>query len=623
MTLLRTCRQLARGLWNHPKTPSTIRSRIPQLEVLEDRYAPATLLNPTKLTYQDADGDKVTVTFSKAILTSGNVDAIFTFDTGPIAGTGTKQQLQRIDLTGVASAAGTTLTTSAVRSPVNGGDGFAHVGEIEATGLDLGAVGIDGDLGRILAGDLTPTTAGLKGLTVLSLGRHGTATGAFNLNSAIQGNLSFLQVKTDIKEASLLVQGSCGSVTIGGSLIGGAGSSDGFIGSGGSMGAVRVGGSVQGGDAEYSGSIFCGGSMASLTIGGSLIGGAGNNGGRINTVGAMGPVQVGGNVQGGTGGAAGFILSGSTLASLTVGGSLLGGNIASGGAMGAVQIKGNVQGGAGESTGGILSASTLTSVTIGGSLIGGPFSDSGAIRSLAALGALRIAGNIQGGSAAAGDLERTGYVEAQRIGTLVIGGSLIAGVNNTVGTFQNNGAIRVADDIGKARIGNLIGNSTNPVILSARGRAAPSATTDLAIGKLTVKGRVDFAQILAGFDPLGSAANADAQIGPVVVGGDWIASSIVAGALPGDDGFFGNDDLNEGKMTAPGVKDEASVSSRIASLTIGGQALGTQGGADHFGMVAERVGALSIGGTIIPLSAGNSNDDYLVGITGDFKVNEV
>jgi hypothetical protein len=40
---------------------------MPFIEPLETRIAPATLVNPTKLTYTDIDGDKVTVTISNAV----------------------------------------------------------------------------------------------------------------------------------------------------------------------------------------------------------------------------------------------------------------------------------------------------------------------------------------------------------------------------------------------------------------------------------------------------------------------------------------------------------------------------------------------------------------------------
>ena len=83
---------------------------------------------------------------------------------------------------------------------------------------------------------------------------------------------------------------------------------------------------------------------------------------------------------------------------------------------------------------------------------------------------------------------------------------------------------------------------------------------------------------------------------------------------------IGNGD--DAKMSG-GVTDSAGISSKIASVTIGGQALGTVGGADFFGIVAENVGAVKIGGTPLVLTLGISNDDFFVGITGDFKVREV
>lgn len=163
----------------------------------------ATLVAANKLTYQDADWDNVEVTLSKSVLNAGNVNSIFTFDTGPIAGNGTKQQLRTINLVGVAGVAGTTIITKAVRSATNGGDGFAALGQIDATGIDIGLVTIDGDLGRILAGDATTTTQGLGALTVHSMGRFGTFTGATNLDSSINGALLSLKSKTDVKDIFL------------------------------------------------------------------------------------------------------------------------------------------------------------------------------------------------------------------------------------------------------------------------------------------------------------------------------------------------------------------------------------------------------------------------------------
>ena len=71
------------------------------------------------------------------------------------------------------------------------------------------------------------------------------------------------------------------------------------------------------------------------------------------------------------------------------------------------------------------------------------------------------------------------------------------------------------------------------------------------------------------------------------------------------------------------MKDEADITSLITSLTIAGQALGILGSTNSSGIVAEQVGAVKIGGTPLVLHAGNGNDDILIGITGNFRVNEI
>src|SRR4051794_10302794 len=126
------------------------------LEALESRIAPATLVNPTTLTYHDSDGDLVTVKLSKPLLTSlATANTVFHFDAGVVVASGapdvTPQQLQTIDFTGQTAFAGGGVTvTSALGAD---GDGFASVGAIKAPSLKLGAVSIDGDLGAIQAGD--------------------------------------------------------------------------------------------------------------------------------------------------------------------------------------------------------------------------------------------------------------------------------------------------------------------------------------------------------------------------------------------------------------------------------------------------------------------------------------
>jgi hypothetical protein len=160
-------------------------------------------------------------------------------------------------------------------------------------------------------------------------------------------------------------------------------------------------------------------------------------------------------------------------------------------------------------------------------------------------------------------------------------------------------------------------------VISARGRAGLPATAaaDLAIAGLTVGGRAERALVLAGYDPAGAPVNGQASIGGVRVGGDWVASSLVAGAMTADlsTAFGTATDTEIGGADTP--EDRLA---RVASIAIGGQAAGTAGGADHFGFVAEQVGSLSVGGTAIPLHSGASNDGPLaVGPTGDLTLFEV
>jgi len=287
---------------SYPRSHSRHR---PALEVLEDRMMPAVLVNPTTLTYQDVDGDTVTVTVTRGTLDQTN----FTFD-GAFADSG-PQQLRLVDLRG-AEFQGSDLSITAVRSATNGGDGFVNVGRIDGSGVDLGAVVVDGDLGAIDAGDATTATPGLASLTVQSLGRLGISTGAADLQSDIVGKLGVLLVKSDLLGTVRVTggqDGKIGSVKVGGSLLGGALTSSGSIQAEGNTGAVIVKGSVIGGDGDFSGRIASEGKIGGtvnglplgVRIGGSLLGGAGTSSGVVFAHGTLGPVTIGHNLQGGAG----------------------------------------------------------------------------------------------------------------------------------------------------------------------------------------------------------------------------------------------------------------------------------------------------------------------------------
>jgi hypothetical protein len=64
----------------------------PTIEPLEARIAPATLLNPTTVTYQDIDGDNVTVKLNKAVLDESTINDVLKFSTGAVDGCNTTPQ---------------------------------------------------------------------------------------------------------------------------------------------------------------------------------------------------------------------------------------------------------------------------------------------------------------------------------------------------------------------------------------------------------------------------------------------------------------------------------------------------------------------------------------------------
>jgi hypothetical protein len=182
------------------------------------------------------------------------------------------------------------------------------------------------------------------------------------------------------------------------------------------------------------------------------------------------------------------------------------------------------------------------------------------------------------------------------------------------------GAIRSGGKIGVLKIsGDLAASATNAAIITARGSSQPlSLIGALAIGSVSIGGSVDHAQILAGYDIMGAAMNADAGMGRVIVGRNWIASDIVAGVQAGDDGLFGTED----DVTFSGG---TAVVSRIASILIKGTATGTASATDHFGFVAQEIGAFRAAEVTIPLTAGASNDlaGVTIGNSPGLKVREV
>jgi hypothetical protein len=241
-------------------------------------------------------------------------------------------------------------------------------------------------------------------------------------------------------------------------------------------------------------------------------------------------------------------------------------------------------------------------ISIGGTLRGETAANSGTIFAGDDIASVKIGQGIIGGAGAhSGSIESGG-----KIGVVALGNSLLGGSGTMSGSIISAGTLGAS---------TIAGDLTGRIV--AKGNLLPKNNAlALAIKDLMVTGSVRNADILAGYDRSGALVNANAQIGDVVVNHDWIASDLVAGVRTGPDGFFGN-----GDEVVPGGN---SIISKIASILIKGQVLGTVGGADHFGFVAQQIGSFTIGSDSFNLVPGPSNDSagIPIGATFDLRVRE-
>ena len=264
----------------------------------------------------------------------------------------------------------------------------------------------------------------------------------------------------------------------------------------------------------------------------------------------------------------------------------------------------------------------LASIRINGDLgqldVGNDLAAAPALRMLSvnSLGAFGLSTQLPGGSLQSditGKLKTLKLADSMRDAALSVSGGIgkIAVEGSVIGS-----SIRSDGSIGSITIrGDLADSAT----IGARGAlAAGSTVAALAIRELTIAGSVAHAQILAGYDRTGAGVNSSAGIGRIVVGGDWVASDLVAGAQAGDDGSFGTDDDAR-------ISGNNPVIARIASILIKGAATGTDAVGDHFGFIAEKIGSFKAAGATLALTAGPGNDlsGRRVGLTGDLRVREV
>ena len=550
-------------------TPPSARCVSHSIEILEARIAPAAMIAANKLsaTYSDVDGDLVTIKYTQPV--ADQIDYQFNKGTSAFGAT-----LTGLDFTAALfkPGLGVSLTAKPQILLPGGklhGDGLANIGFFNAFNDDLGVVSVAGDVAKIRAGSGS-TFPAIKSLTVQSIGEYGLDTGAPNILSVINGALGSLTVKGNVRHTFNAT--TIGPVTIGGSLLGSSDANSGSISGANGLGAVKIAGSIiaqgsPGNDASGDGSagIFSGGLIKSVTVGGSIIGGVdpdpsdatsfGSNSGSIAGEG-IGFIKIGHDLVGGSAPGSGQIQTLGPIPSISIGGSLLGG--------------------AGHNSGRIFSAMTLAKITIGG--------------------------DLRGGDANGYDLVGTGAIEADRIGSLTVGGSIIAGKVENGGTLVRSGFVNATHDLGSVVVrGSLVGNADNLVRITASGEAAPTPTRDLAMKSVFIGGNVDHAWILGGVDEQSVGNNATAQIGTVTVRGDWTASFLGTG-LTSTDGYFG--DKNDAPLGIATI-------SKIATIVIGGQVAGQvmDIGATS-GFAAPEIGSFRYHGIALALTPGSGNDTF-------------
>jgi hypothetical protein len=298
-----------------------------------------------------------------------------------------------------------------------------------------------------------------------------------------------------------------------------------------------------------------------------------------------------------------------------------------------VKIGGDVKGASGPGSGSIIASGALVSAVINGSIVGGKGAGAGGVFATVGIGSVKVGDHLVGGSIDGTDasVDFTGFIATLGgIDSVTIGGSVIAGIDNsTAGELFSSGTIGADNDIDSITIkGSLIGNATanglSRAIISARGQAVPptDGTPDRAIQTLTIGGRVDHAQILGGYDLNLNAENGNGVIGDVIVGGNWIASDLVAGARVDADpdtepNFFGDAD-DEPILVITGGD------ARIESIAIKGLVIGTAGTNDHYGFVAPEILSFKSLGFTATLTSEIAPDVIEVARpTGDVTIREV
>ncbi len=509
-------------------------------------------VNAQKVLYIDEDGDLATVRITKGALTIGGSQGVLTFSSPNAIG---GRILQQIDFTSAPTTFNhTDVFVKAAPQPgfrASGGvsDGLVDVGYIQAgipqgglfqifNNSDLGTVKVEGDLGKIVAGDQIASTRAIKVLNVVSHGERRLETGAPDNVSLALGGVTVMKIKDDLQGTFQAVGSYRGDID-----------------------QLKIGGALRGDERSDSGQVFVTGTLAQAKIG-SIVGGTGSSSGlifatfltdsTINTGAFIGQIKVQGDIVGG-GGANSGAVQGPSINKVVVGGDLMGGagnasgTVQGGGKLNRVIIKGDLVGGIGNNSGEIFTGAFLNEVKVQGSILGGGGSDSGSVVSEKAIGTIKVAGDIQGGAG-----ESSGTIQSSRkIGYLQLGESRVADSGDLEGGGgANSGQIRLEKSLQQGIIfGDIVGGTG-------------SASGGMNIGGKAVNLRID-GDIVGGSTAAGSSTS-------LVNSGFVVAKRIVSMDLAGD--LIAGTNGGTGQLAGSG---SIRTSGDIVSLRIGGDVLGT------------------------------------------------
>ena len=228
------------------------------------------------------------------------------------------------------------------------------------------------------------------------------------------------------------------------------------------------------------------------------------------------------------------------------------------------------------------------------------------------IGSIDIGGALDG---SAGGLD-AGLISARgHIGTVKIVGGIIGGASRS--------GLLAGGTIGKITLGADVhsDDAEKPVTIEAGGRLGSLPPDTKAIDGVDVTGSISHVQLLA-HTTESSVLKHDgytAAVGTVKVSGNWTASSLAAGIA--DHGLAGLDSAQPdgfGRNDVPLDRGAAALTSRIASIIIGGAATGSADGG-FFGITARTIDLASIGTQALLLT--DAADDRLLDpLNGNFRL---